>query len=404
MKQASAEKVFRFTTPVFLCLLLGCSAAAPLKVLEGDNFKIRSSLPHPKLGEFAGTVARIFEHYEELFGLHGDEIEELLLLLDNSTGRPAKSEYPALYNKADRSIHLEGEPVLMTLLHEIAHHFIQARLGEVPVWLNEGLAVYLGWSAMDEDELVVGEIPVVHFKILRSMAEKDELMPLAEFLELTPDEFYRKGNSIRNYSQAWGVVYYAFHCSFPRDLSFGDRLDLIKKKGVRGLSAMEEAFRRFCTGFSAALMMEERLTCGSELKRLSSAYRLGLLQNPSAMDALLEIAADQKEDARIRDVSLGAAGLIALSSMNWSVGNRFVACVRRLRYKDDCKQVRETARRLYNAFTKNDRKAVISLFAGLCAGKGFYPAGRFDVVWNETRFAAPSDATETVQDAQTPGL
>jgi hypothetical protein len=123
-----------------LSLPNGCSTQQPAYALDGDRFVLYTSMTQEPIEEIKPVVEQIMGHYRVLFGLENREIDELRIYLD-SDGEVFESEaYPAVYQSATNSIYFKRKPDHMLLLHEIAHHFIRIRMGDIPIWLNEGLA------------------------------------------------------------------------------------------------------------------------------------------------------------------------------------------------------------------------------------------------------------------------
>jgi len=163
-------------------VLVGCSSLEPAPVLDCPSFTIQSYGPTTYADSTARTVDCVLKHYNTLFGVPAERVEPLTLILGSKKAVYGIHEFPALYQNSTGSIHFQRQPDTMLLLHEIAHHFVKMRLGKkIPIWLNEGIATYLGWSAMDEEHLVIGEIPVIHFKTLKEMSHNHSLIPLDRF-------------------------------------------------------------------------------------------------------------------------------------------------------------------------------------------------------------------------------
>ena len=198
----------------------GCSSLDPQAKVKEEPFVIHGQGKDGDEKDLAREVERIFRYYGNLFGVREGEIPRLAIYLDSRDADFESEQYPARYETTPPSIHFHREPDSMLLMHEIAHHFIQTRLGSVPTWLHEGLAVYLGWSAMDDKRILVGEIPVAHYKTLKTSLREETLYPFSKILSLSHESFYHEGQSTRFYSESWGIVFYIFHGYLPPRLSF----------------------------------------------------------------------------------------------------------------------------------------------------------------------------------------
>lgn len=370
-----------FVPGLFMIALIseGCRSPASTTMESRPAYTIRSYESDSRADSTAKTVDRVLKHYSTLFGVPLDRVEPLNLIMGSRKTAYGVDEFPALYQISTSSIHFKREPDTMLLLHEIAHHFVKMRLGrKVPLWLNEGIATYLGWSAMDEDHLVIGEIPVIHFKILKEMSRDQTLIPLDEFFSMSAAEFYDPAFSRQHYSQAWGFVFYMLHGNLIGNRSFREKLDLLAEIPESRLVANEEMFVRFCRDFSAAQMMCERLDTDLMIRRLSCAFRLGLLQDESSLDTLMEVARDRNHEDKLRMVALYAGALIALRNMpsiEEEELKRFLLC---LKHREHAR-ISVEAGILHARIEQEKLKSIFQDFVSLNTDHSFYPTSRFSM-------------------------
>jgi hypothetical protein len=248
--------------------------------------------------------------------------------------------------------------------------------------LNEGLATYLGWSAMEKDRIWVGEIPVIHLKTLKRLTRNGDLLPLEELLDLTHETFYRKAFHKAHYSQSWGFVFFLLHGHMRPHLSFNERLKRLEQMNRRELLALEKPFQNFCRNFSGLQLMKERLDSASLPRQLSSAFRLGLLQDDGAMGALTQLAMNRNQNTLLRVVALYASAMISSATMDWEVKEELLETLDALRYQDS-PEIQDAVRQIYSALRVGDRRRIAQLFNSLHHGACFYPAARFLVVDEE---------------------
>ncbi len=356
----------------------GCRSPLPDRVIKDEHFILHAGGDPVQYEEYGEIIGKIMAHYETLFRVKGEEVDALRIVIESRDRTFESAAYPALYRSENRTIYFKERPDCMLLLHEIAHHFIQVRLGDTPLWLNEGLATYLGWSAMGENRLIVGEIPIIHYKTLKEMERKGTLLPLEDLFALTASEFYQVGMNRQHYSQAWGFIFFLLHGAISDRLSFSSKLERIVRMEPRELLALDEPFRRFCRDYSATQTLKERLASGPALRRLSSAFRLGLLQDDAALDVLIRTALNRTEDVSLRMVALYAGAMIILGSENWKGRWMFTNAVYELKYRSP-PAIRQAAILLSDALQGGDGEAVTSCFAELGSGCSFYPAAHFVV-------------------------
>jgi hypothetical protein len=127
----------------------------------------------------------------------------------------------------------EGTQRLMQrLYHEAFHAYLDnfvypAAEGEVPRWLNEGLAQVFETALLDGDELRVGHADKDRLKRSQAALEKGDLVPLTDLLKSGPKQFLvlhatDKEESDRYYLTSWAL---AFYLTFDRRLLGTPRLD-----------------------------------------------------------------------------------------------------------------------------------------------------------------------------------
>jgi hypothetical protein len=95
--------------------------------------------------------------------------------------------------------------------HEGFHQFAHAVIGgEIPTWLNEGLAEYFGESIFTGDGFVTGVIPPWRLERLKQEISGGETKTIRQMMETSPDQWAGNLNII-NYDQAWSMVHFLVH-------------------------------------------------------------------------------------------------------------------------------------------------------------------------------------------------
>jgi tetratricopeptide (TPR) repeat protein len=95
-----------------------------------------------------------------------------------------------------------GDETLRVLRHEATHQWVHTLGLELPYWLNEALADYLGGydAAKQRSTPVANEV--------RALIEgQKQIKPLFDLMTLSPSQFY-SGNAYLNYAQAWSFVHF----------------------------------------------------------------------------------------------------------------------------------------------------------------------------------------------------
>lgn len=95
--------------------------------------------------------------------------------------------------------------------HEGFHQFAAAVIrGEIPTWLNEGIAEYFGESLFTGDGFVSGVIPSWRLKRVQEELKTNTFKSVKQMM-LLPHDAWNNNLSIVNYDQAWSMVQFLAH-------------------------------------------------------------------------------------------------------------------------------------------------------------------------------------------------
>jgi hypothetical protein len=142
--------------------------------------------------------------------------------------------------------------------HEGFHQFVHAVIGgDIPIWVNEGLAEYFGQALYTGDGYVTGLIPPRRLARLQQWIEGEQARPLDEVM-MTSHAAWNAGLSIINYDQAWSMVHFLAHAEngryqpafngFIKSVSRGMRWeDAWRKNFGTGTRAFEQKWRQYWT-------------------------------------------------------------------------------------------------------------------------------------------------------------
>jgi hypothetical protein len=135
------------------------------------------------------------------------------------------------------------------LFHEAFHAYLlnfvyPPREGELPRWLNEGLAQIFETAVFEVGELRIGHADEERLNAVRGALAKNALLPLADLLRSRADQFLvahdgDKRVSDRSYLASWAL---AFYLTFDRKLIGTPALDSYVRQLHRGSDPLE-AFR-----------------------------------------------------------------------------------------------------------------------------------------------------------------
>ncbi len=110
-----------------------------------------------------------------------------------------------------------GRRMFARLYHEAFHAYLEnyvypSNQYEVPLWLNEGLAVLFSGGLLESDSFRVDAPNREALEWLRTDLRSDSPLPLSELLVLEPHAFLLVDNltatAQRNYVYSWGLAYY----------------------------------------------------------------------------------------------------------------------------------------------------------------------------------------------------
>jgi len=118
-----------------------------------------------------------------------------------------------------------------TVQHEGFHQFAHAVIrGDLPTWLNEGLAEYFGEGIWTGDGMVTGVIPPQRLLRMQRVIEAKRFRPLRDMMMLSHRQWNFEADP-RNYDMAWTMVHFLAHgddgkyqaafAKFIRDLGAG---------------------------------------------------------------------------------------------------------------------------------------------------------------------------------------
>jgi hypothetical protein len=185
---------------------------------------ISSARPRMRVFVFSGKQA-YFDYCEDLLGeamhstqgLFSAELAQLLF-----------------WNAVDR------EEFVQVARHEGFHQYLSELVDDVPVWLNEGLAVYFQTLRKEKGRWIAGAVPKASRDVLRELASDPQWLPLAEFWRMDDAQFYGEFAAVW-YAYAWCVIHTLAEGT-PEDRKLFDALIGRLARGVDGAVAVRETF------------------------------------------------------------------------------------------------------------------------------------------------------------------
>jgi tetratricopeptide (TPR) repeat protein len=103
-------------------------------------------------------------------------------------------------------LNMEGERPYHTLYHEYTHALLHLNFAELPLWLDEGLAEYLGNASLGHQEVRIGLIDSSHLYIL----QQNKRLPIETLLAVDHSSpYYNEQNRASVfYAESWALVHY----------------------------------------------------------------------------------------------------------------------------------------------------------------------------------------------------
>ncbi len=136
--------------------------------------------------------------------------------------------------------------------HQFAHNVIG---GELPVWVNEGLAEYFAEAIFTGDGYVTGIVPPERLRRLQFWMKDGNTISVDQMMSM-PHALWNAQMNVINYDQAWSMVYFLAHArdgryqdafnSFLRDLGRGDRWQAAWQRAFgSGTREFEQQYRGY---------------------------------------------------------------------------------------------------------------------------------------------------------------
>ncbi|MFP4053275.1 MAG: DUF1570 domain-containing protein [Phycisphaerae bacterium] len=207
---------------VLVCLLPAVLCAGPdlpdtFKKYETSYYIIYTDLPIDQVREAAMRMTCMAEEYHDRTkGFSGTIRRKFPFFLFSKredyhrAGGVPGSAGVYMYGRALMAI-AKGSFTWHVVQHEGFHQFVHMVIrGNIPIWVNEGLAEYFGNGIWTGDGLVTGVAPGGRIARVQGHIKKGKILPMLEMLTMTHKE-WNSQLAIRNYDQAWSMVHFLVH-------------------------------------------------------------------------------------------------------------------------------------------------------------------------------------------------
>lgn len=194
-----------------------------MQIYQTKYYIIHSDLPIDDVKEAVIRMTRMAEEYHRRTqGFSGEIRERLPFYLFrtadeyyNSGGLPGTAGVFIVDSRGARLMAIAGNETQgstwHTVQHEGFHQFAHAVIrGELPVWVNEGIAEYFGESLFTGDSFVTGIIPPYRLKRVQQELKQNRFKSIKSMMLLSHQDWNLEMR-IENYDQAWSMVHFLVH-------------------------------------------------------------------------------------------------------------------------------------------------------------------------------------------------
>lgn len=196
----------------------------PWVEVRGPHFTLVTDAGEPSGRRVARELELIRVAFQQAFAASRvDPIQEILVYaLEDESGLaellpeiwedPRRAKPAGLFRRGPIRHHMalrldiNSERPYDTIYHEYFHVLAEAALGEIPLWLNEGMASYWQATQIFSGEMRVGGANLGHISALR----REAMMPLSRLFAVGHDspEYQDADKASMFYAQSWALVHY----------------------------------------------------------------------------------------------------------------------------------------------------------------------------------------------------
>jgi len=191
------------------------------------------------------------------------------------------------------------EVVLETLRHEGTHQFVMHFIGsDIPIWLNEGMAVFYQHSRFQNGQLELGEVPPERVIRLKEAIKGHKIIHLARMLRMSNLDWLNAvyvgaPHAGLQYDQAWAMVHFLAFAGNQRYRGPFKQFIYYISRGREPYEAWEQTFGTNFTAFEdrwidyiESLDATENLPCRERLDILGRLMLRAYKKHPEAVKDL----------------------------------------------------------------------------------------------------------------------
>ena len=246
---------------------------AHLKVYETPHYVMHTDLPEADAREADLRMTRMFEEYQRrTAGFAGQVNGKFPFFLFKkpedyyaSGAIPNSDGVFIIDHYGSRLMAIAGEKTSGETWHVVQHegfHQFASNVikGELPIWVNEGIAEYFGEAIWTGDGFVSGVVPPDRLKEVQAALKEKTFKPFGRMMTMSHEEW---GSHLdyANYTQAWAMVqflaqgengrYQGAFVQFMQNLNRGmDGADAWNRVFGTNTQAFETRFAKWWLGLS----------------------------------------------------------------------------------------------------------------------------------------------------------
>lgn len=194
--------------------------------LNTKNYKIEyeAVIPVQTAQKIGGELEDILVQYQGLFRFKSSK-KMLVRFMDSENTYEQVGGDPRMagfYNPGSGYLVIKQLPfydLIPIVYHEAFHQYLHSFVGDVqiPIWFNEGMAVYFEGMQRDEKSKTRTLSPKLikrgKIRMVKDAINTRTQIPLETLLKVTHEEFHDKENEALYYSQSFAVMFYFMQLS-----------------------------------------------------------------------------------------------------------------------------------------------------------------------------------------------
>ena len=194
--------------------------------LNTKNYKIEyeGAIPVQTAHKIGQELEDILVQYKALFRFKPSK-KMLVRFMDSENTYEQVGGDPRMagfYNPGSGYLVIKQMPfyeLVPVVYHEAFHQYLHSFVGDVriPIWFNEGMAVYFEGMQRDEKSKTKGLSPKLikrgKIRMVKDAINTRTQIPLETLLKVTDEEFHDKENEALYYSQSFAVMFYFMQLS-----------------------------------------------------------------------------------------------------------------------------------------------------------------------------------------------